>query len=215
MNRSTPAARRGRARRGDLGAQQRRILAAVLDVDAHGAGVHQRRHQVADARRVVRVAALDVDCHRQVDRAGDGARRLQQQLDRQQVAVGPAVRPGDGGAAGGDRARAGRLREARAAGVPGVGQAQQAVGVQRVEACGEGGEGGVHAVSGRSGGASSHALRRRSGRIRTCPCRTIPTRPRAQVDGSAASICRKPGPPSSAPRRAVPGEKPTCPHPRK
>lgn len=119
----------------DLGGEQLGRRAAVLEVDTDDAGLDELERAVGDARRIARVAALEVDGQRDGDNAGDRARHRDQAFHRQAVAVGIALRPGDAGAGGGEGRGTQALDEARAARVPAVGQNEElGTGVQAAEA---------------------------------------------------------------------------------
>ena len=102
MKRSTPALEAGALDVLDLGGEQLGRRSSVLQVDADDTGVDELEGAVGDARRLVRVAALEVDGERDGDDAGDRARHRDQVVHRQVVAVGISVRPGDAGAGGGE-----------------------------------------------------------------------------------------------------------------
>ena len=113
------------------------VAGAVLDVDAHGArpqGAAHRGHHLLGGRPVAR---LHVGADRDVDGGGDALDRLEHEGggDALHVRVARRRRHAHAGGAHGARARGGE--EARAGGVPGVGQHQdRAAAVQAAEELG-------------------------------------------------------------------------------
>jgi hypothetical protein len=75
-------------------------------------------------RCVLSIPALHVDRERHADRARDVGGGRDQQAERQGVAVGIAMRPGDARAGRRDRLGAKALDQPGAAGIPGFGEQQ-------------------------------------------------------------------------------------------
>jgi hypothetical protein len=108
-----------------------RIAPGVLEVDADRARV---QHAPGGHRELVEgaaIAGLDVGTHRQVDDAGDAGDQLDDLLTIQMVAVGQAEAPGVPAAAGRDRLGAAGGDQPSGAHVPGVGQHDRRVAMQR------------------------------------------------------------------------------------
>ena len=123
----------GLADRTDLGGEQVGCAGAVLQVDPGRADVHDAHHQRSDAVGVVGVAAFHINGQWDADDAGDVRNRLQQDVRIEPVTIGIALCPRQTRAGGGDGGRAALFDQSGSAGVPGVGQTQQALAVQVAE----------------------------------------------------------------------------------
>ena len=109
------------------------IVNSNPDIDFGLATYNYNTSTSTDGGRIIRIAAFHIDGQRHGDDPRDAGDRVQQGFHVERVAIGIALRPRQAGAGGGYGGRAQVFDQAGRAGVPGVGQAEQALRVQVAE----------------------------------------------------------------------------------